>query len=1060
MTDQPPPSPSLPEEPPSEQDIQPLFAPYKPAAGGWGALRATAKALREQSIALKGSKTLLSMNQPEGFDCPGCAWPDPRHTSSFEFCENGAKAVAFELTKRRVTREFFAAHTVRALEQQSDYWLEEQGRLTEPMRYDASTDRYVPIEWPDAFALIARELNVLDSPNEAEFYTSGRSSNEAAFMYQLFTRRFGTNNFPDCSNMCHEPTSVGLPESIGIGKGTVILEDFDHAEAIFIIGQNPGTNSPRMMTELHKASRQEIPIVVFNPLRERALERFAAPQDPVEMATFGETRIASEFCQLRVGGDVAALKGVMKLALEAHEDALRRGADPVLDLDFIAKHTYGFDAFAEDLRNTSWDDILRVSGLTRRQLERVAAIYVQARSVIVCYGMGITQHRLGTANVQQIVNLLLLRGNFGKAGAGICPVRGHSNVQGDRTVGVDERPKPEFLDQLKAVFGFDPPRAHGHNVVNAVQAMIDGRAKVFIGLGGNFVRAVPDWTVAEAAMRGLRLTVAINTKLNRGHLVHGQEGLILPCLARSDIDQMNGRQSVTVEDSMSMVHASSGLVEPPSPNLKSEVAIVCGMAKATLPHCGIDWDFFVADYDRIRDKIEAVFPHLFADFNKRIRVPGGFHLTNPPRQRLWNTSTGRANFLVFPGIDENPPVSDPGMLRLATLRSHDQYNTTIYSLDDRYRGVFGGRMVVFMNEADMRAREISEGDLVEIESLAEDGKRRILGGFGRNRTISLKARLALIIQKLIRSCRLPIMISRAARQPLNRSQCSFAVRENRSRQRGSPMSTFDKSRLVPRPTRRVLHEVWRNGSVLGGERTLAEEVPVAFSYDGATHAVLMATPEDLEDFAIGFSHTEGIITAASEISELTVASVVEGVVLRMWLSNARSDAFAARRRRYVGPAGCGMCGLESLTEASRTVPVIASDLQVNWRHIRDAGAVLPEEQALNKETRAVHAAAFCEPGGSLLVREDVGRHNALDKLAGALLRTGRSAADGIVVLSSRLSIELIQKAAMIGAPLIVGVSAPTAFAVRAAETSGITLVGIARNDGFEVFTHPERLRGA
>ena len=727
MSDQVQPSASSAEEPNGEQ---PLFAPYKPAAGGWGALRATAKALREQSIALKGSKTLLSMNQPEGFDCPGCAWPDPRHTSSFEFCENGAKAVAFELTKRRVTREFFAAHTVRELEQQSDYWLEEQGRLTEPMRYNAASDHYVPIDWPEAFALIARELNGLSDPNEAEFYVSGRTSNEAAFMYQLFARRFGTNNFPDCSNMCHEPTSVGLPESIGIGKGTVLLADFDHAEAIFIIGQNPGTNSPRMMTELHKASRRGVPIVVFNPLRERALERFAAPQDPIEMATFGETKIASEYCQVRTGGDVAALKGIMKLILEAHEDALHRGADPVLDRDFIAQHTYGFDEFAEDLRSTDWDAILPASGLERRQLERVAFVYMRARTVIACYGMGITQHRQGAANVQQIANLLLLRGNFGKPGAGICPVRGHSNVQGDRTVGIDEKPRPEFLDQLQTVFGFDPPQAHGHNVVHAVQAMVDGRAKIFIGLGGNFVRAVPDWTVAEAAMRRLRLTVAINTKLNRGHLVHGEEALILPCLGRSDIDmQLSGRQSVTVEDSMSMVHASTGLVEPPSQQLKSEVAIVCGMAQATLPGCGIDWDFFVADYDRIRDKIEAVFPHLFADFNKRIRVPGGFHLTNPPRERRWNTPTGRANFIVFEGVDENPPASDPAMLRLATLRSHDQYNTTIYGLDDRYRGVFGGRMVVFMNQADMRERGIAEGDPVEIESLAEDGKRRIVGGF-------------------------------------------------------------------------------------------------------------------------------------------------------------------------------------------------------------------------------------------------------------------------------------------------------------------------------------------
>jgi formate dehydrogenase major subunit len=708
----------------------PLFEPYESPAGGWGALQATATALREQSVVLKGGKALLSMNQPDGFDCPGCAWPDPKHTSSFEFCENGAKAVAFELTSRRVTPDFFAAHTVRELEQHSDYWLEEQGRLTEPMRYDAASDHYVPIAWEEAFALIGRELRALDTPDHAEFYTSGRTSNEAAFLYQLFVRRFGTNNFPDCSNMCHEPTSVGLPESIGIGKGTVILDDFSHADAIFVIGQNPGTNSPRMMTELHNASRRGVPIVVLNPLRERALERFAAPQDPLEMVTLSSTRIASEYCQVKVGGDVAALKGIMKLVLEAHDTAVQTDGEPVLDLEFIERHTHGFSAFAENLRGTNWDDILRASGLSREQIERVATVYMKANAVIICYGMGITQHRHGSENVQQVANLLLLRGNFGKPGAGICPVRGHSNVQGDRTVGIDEKPKPELLDQIEKVFGFKPPRTHGHTVVDALEAMIDGQVKVFIGLGGNFIAAVPDKPVAEAAMRRLRLTVAISTKLNRGHLVHGEQALILPCLARSDIDvQESGRQSITVEDSMSMVHASAGLVPPPSKQLKSEVAIVCGMAKATLGDDGIDWSGFEQDYDLIRDRIEDVFPALFRDFNRRIREPGGFHLTIPPRDRVWNTPTSRANFLVFEGVAEHPPVGDASVLRLATLRSHSQYNTTIYGLDDRYRGVFGGRMVVFMNEIDMKERGIAPDALVEIESLAGDGRKRVVRGF-------------------------------------------------------------------------------------------------------------------------------------------------------------------------------------------------------------------------------------------------------------------------------------------------------------------------------------------
>jgi molybdopterin-dependent oxidoreductase alpha subunit len=707
-----------------------VFEPYESPAGGWGALRAAARALREQSNVLKGSKALLSMNQPDGFDCPGCAWPDPKHTCSFEFCENGAKAVSFELTKRKVTREFFAAHTVTDLMTRSDFWLEEQGRLTEPMRYDRVTDHYVPITWDDAFAMIAHHLNALESPSRAEFYTSGRASNEAAFVYQVFVRRFGTNNFPDCSNMCHEATSVGLPMSIGIGKGTVLLEDFDETDAIFVIGQNPGTNSPRMMTSLRNASRRGVPIVAINPLRERALERFAAPQAPIEMVTFSSTRIASEYCQVKVGGDAAVLKGIMKLVLEAHDEAIAASRPAVLDEPFIEEHTTGFELLAEDIRNTLWGDILRVSGLERAQIERIARIYIGARSCIIIYGMGITQHRHGTQNVQQIANLLLMRGNFGRPGAGICPVRGHSNVQGDRTVGITEIPSVELLGQIENVFGFQPPQHHGHAVVDALQAMIDGCAEVFVGLGGNFVAATPDTENVRAAMGRLKLTVGINTKLNRGHVVHGQDALILPCLARSDIDiQANGRQSVTVEDSMSMVHASSGLVTPASPHLKSEVSIICGIARATVPNSGIDWDALEGNYDVIRDKIEAVYPKLFRDFNARIRQPGGFHLYNGPRERVWNTANGRANFLVAQGLEEDPTVPDSEVLTLTTIRSHDQYNTTIYSLDDRYRGVFGGRMVVFMNEDDMADRRIEENSLIELESLADPAKRRIVRGF-------------------------------------------------------------------------------------------------------------------------------------------------------------------------------------------------------------------------------------------------------------------------------------------------------------------------------------------
>ena len=709
---------------------KPIFQPNDAPAGGWGALHATAKALREESAIVKGGRSLLSMNQPDGFDCPGCAWPDPKHTSSFEFCENGAKAVAWETTKKRVTRDFFARWTVGELERQSDHWLEDQGRLTEPMQYDPAAEKYVPISWDGAFALIGRELRALTDPNEAEFYTSGRTSNEAAFLYQLFARLYGTNNFPDCSNMCHEPTSVGLPESIGIGKGTVVLEDFGHADAIFILGQNPGTNSPRMMTELHNASRRGTPIIVFNPLKERALERFAAPQDPIEMATFGSTRIASEYCQVKVGGDAAALKGIMKLVLAADDVARGAGQPPVLDTAFIAQHTDGFEEFAADIRQAAWDDVLSTSGLPREQLERVAQVYIQSKAVIAVYGMGITQHRLGTDNVQQLTNLLFLRGNIGRLGAGICPVRGHSNVQGDRTVGIDEKPKPEFLDRLGRVFGFDPPRAHGHNVIQAIKAMLGGRAKVFIGMGGNFVAAVPDKPLVEEAMRKLRLTVAVTTKLNRAHLVHGQQALILPCLARSEIDfQKSGPQSVTVEDSMSMVHASGGLLAPGSEHLKSEVAIICGMARATLTDTNIDWQSFEDDYDLIRDKIEEVFPNLFKDFNAKIRKRGGFRLANGASERVWRTSTGKARFIVFRGVDEDPRVPRPEMLRLATIRSHDQYNTTIYSMDDRYRGVFGTRTVVFMNKDDMAARGIAPQTLVEIEALNDDSVERRVRGF-------------------------------------------------------------------------------------------------------------------------------------------------------------------------------------------------------------------------------------------------------------------------------------------------------------------------------------------
>jgi molybdopterin-dependent oxidoreductase alpha subunit len=698
---------------------------YHEAAGGWGALKAVAVALTEQDTAIKGSASLLRMNQPQGFDCPGCAWPDPKHTSSFEFCENGAKAVAWEATGKRCTPEFFAAHRVAELERWSDYDLEMTGRLTHPMTYDAAVDRYVAISWDDAFALVAKHLNALADPNDAEFYTSGRTSNEAAFLYQLFAREYGTNNFPDCSNMCHEATSVGLPKSLGVGKGTVLLEDFDVADAIFIFGQNPGTNSPRMMTSLRNASRRGARIISFNPLRERALERFQAPQSPVEMITLTSTPISTNIYQVRVGGDAAALKGIMKAVIEADDAALADDAPRTVDIDFINGHTLGFEDLAADVRAASWESIERQSGLSRGDLRAAANIYMEAHGVILVYGMGITQHRRGSETVQQIANLALLRGNIGRSGAGLCPVRGHSNVQGDRTVGITEKPTPEFLDKLEWRFGFKPPRAYGHDVVLALEAMLRAETKVFIGLGGNFAAAVPDHTRCQAAIRHLDLTVQVSTKLNRSHLVHGKQALILPCLGRTEIDvQATGPQSITVEDSMSMVHASTGMNPPASEYLKSEPAIVAGLARATLgQRSKVAWEGLIADYDRIRDAIEDVFP-IFQGYNARIRVPGGFHLTSTARERIWMTASGRANFLVLKGLEEDPQQADDRILWLTTIRSHDQYNTTIYSYSDRYRGVFGQRDILLLNGDEMAKRGLSEGDRVDLVTASTDGIER------------------------------------------------------------------------------------------------------------------------------------------------------------------------------------------------------------------------------------------------------------------------------------------------------------------------------------------------
>ncbi|MDF4002321.1 FdhF/YdeP family oxidoreductase [Luteibacter sahnii] len=714
----------------SETEV-PGIDDYDAPAGGWGALRAVAKALGGQMAVARESMALHRVNQPQGFDCPGCAWPDPKETSSFEFCENGAKAVSWEATAKRVRPEFFAKNPVSALWQLSDYALEGLGRLTHPMAYDAASDTFQAVPWDEAFRRIGQSLRALPDPNMAEFYTSGRASNEAAFLYQLFVREYGTNNFPDCSNMCHEATSVGLPKSIGSGKGTVLLEDFDHCDAIFCIGHNPGTNHPRMLSTLREASLRGVPIVVMNPLSERGLERFTSPQHPSEMLTGKSTRIASTYCQVKIGGDVPALKGMMKALLAADDDARAAGATPVLDHEFIRDNTLGFEALADDLRQTGWDAIERHSGLSRDTIEMIAGIYAKASRVIVCYGMGITQHKHGTENVQQIANLLLLRGNMGRQGAGICPLRGHSNVQGDRTVGITEKPNADLNEGIRRTYGFVPPTAHGHDAVAAVLAIREGRSKAMVALGGNLAVAMPDTEETFEAMRKLDLAVHVATKLNRSHLLLAKETFILPCLGRTELDeQATGPQSVTVEDSMSMVHASAGTLKPASEHLRSEPWIIAGIAKATLPTTRVDWDRLVGDYDLIRNDIEKVFP-IFFDFNERVRRPGGFRLRVAASERDWATPERRAHFLVSPF--SNDDMDTPGdELMLTTIRSHDQYNTTIYGLNDRYRGVTGRRDVVFMNANDLAARGLKHGDRIDIFATGAnvaDGRQRAVRGF-------------------------------------------------------------------------------------------------------------------------------------------------------------------------------------------------------------------------------------------------------------------------------------------------------------------------------------------
>jgi molybdopterin-dependent oxidoreductase alpha subunit len=707
------------------------IAPYTHSAAGWGALKYVAINLVKEKVAGGKYKMLFKQNQADGFDCPGCAWPDRQHASTFEFCENGVKAVAAEATSMRVTPEFFAQHTVTSLLEQTDYELEQHGRLTHPMVYDAQTDKYRAIAWDEAFALIARHLRALPDPNQAAFYTSGRASNEAAFLYQLFVRAYGTNNFPDCSNMCHEATSRGLPKTIGVGKATVTLDDFEHADTILSFGHNAATNHPRMLGELRECVRRGATIVSINPLRERGLERFTSPQHPVEMLTGSSTKIASMFVQPKLGGDFALIKGVAKRLVELDDEAVKHGQARLIDVDFVREHTIGFGAFVEDLRAESWADIVAESGVSLPDIDALTRVYARGQRVIACWGMGLTQHKHSVPTVQILSNLMMMRGNIGRPGAGLLPVRGHSNVQGDRTVGIEEKPDDAFLDRLKVAFDFEPPRKHGYDVVETIEAMLEGKVKVFIGLGGNFSTATPDTPRTHEGMRQCALTVNIATKLNRSHLVHGKESLILPTLGRTEIDEQDGvAQGVTVEDSVCMVHISFGMNKPASPHLLSETAIVARMAAATLGSEKIDWLWYVQDYARIRDAIEQVIDG-FENYNERVAVPGGFHLTPGACNRVWETPSGKAQFLVH-AIDKDTPIHrareqyGDKLLVLMTTRSHDQYNTTIYGLDDRYRGVFGLRRVVFISAADLARLGLRAGQRVDITSVWGDNvKRRV-----------------------------------------------------------------------------------------------------------------------------------------------------------------------------------------------------------------------------------------------------------------------------------------------------------------------------------------------
>ncbi|MDW5611259.1 FdhF/YdeP family oxidoreductase [Mycolicibacterium sp. D5.8-2] len=695
----------------SELDVEVSGA--KAEAAGVKAVMVSMRRALQQMGPVRTVAALVRLNQRHGFDCPGCAWPEEPGGRKFaEFCENGAKAVAEEATKRVVTPEFFARHTVAELDAKPEYWLSQQGRLTHPVVLRPGDDHYRPIGWDEAYRLIADELNALDDPDQAVFYTSGRTSNEAAFLYQLLVRSFGTNNLPDCSNMCHESSGTALIDAIGIGKGSVTVDDLVRADLILIAGQNPGTNHPRMLSVLETAKANGAKIIAVNPLPEAGLIRFKDPQKLHGVLGDG-VPIADEFVQIRLGGDMALFAGLGRLLLEA-QDKAGPGVQ-IVDRDFVDGHTAGFAEYETRTRAVDLDTVLEATGIDRAQLDRVAAMMATSQRIVVCWAMGLTQHKHAVPSISEISNVLLMRGMIGKPGAGLCPVRGHSNVQGDRTMGIWEKMPEQFLAALDARFGIASPRDHGYDTVDAIRAMRDGKATVFMAMGGNFVSATPDTAVTESALRNCSLTVQVSTKLNRSHLVHGRTALILPSLGRTDRDiQAGGKQLVSVEDSMSMVHLSRGSLHPPGDQVRSEVAIVCQLARTVFgPDHPVPWETFNADYDTIRDAIAAVVPGC-EDYNRKVRAPDGFQLPHPPRDsREFHTTTGKANFAAYPL--EWVPVPE-GRLVLQTLRSHDQYNTTIYGLDDRYRGVKGGRRVVFVNPADLTRFGLSDGDRVDLIS--------------------------------------------------------------------------------------------------------------------------------------------------------------------------------------------------------------------------------------------------------------------------------------------------------------------------------------------------------